>query len=170
MQKLNHMDSRHGGESGMTLVEVAVALVLLTVPFGYMVVGTAASSRQEYDSRLRLTAMQAAESKAAEIRATPVAEIPGIWGPEGTEGPGFSIPDLNDDNGPSGRVLVVTDETLSDADIGFALGMPRDLDGDGFATNTDVTGASAAIPILVTITWGPPNNQEVFQLPVIVLP
>jgi hypothetical protein len=39
-----------------------------------------------------------------------------------------------------GSIRIVTDETATDAALGMELGMPRDLNGDGDAADTDVSG------------------------------
>ena len=52
-----------------------------------------------------------------------------------------------------GSVQVVTDEALTDAQLGFELGMPRDLDGDGQADNGDVTTGARILPVIVRTRW-----------------
>lgn len=59
-------------------------------------------------------------------------------------------------------VTCVVDETFDpreafgrdvDAVTAASLGLPRDLDGDGAATNRDVTDTALALPVLVTARW-----------------
>jgi len=52
-----------------------------------------------------------------------------------------------------GTIQVLRDETRSDADLGFELGMPRDLDGDGAADNTDVSANARILPVIVQAQW-----------------
>ena len=57
---------------------------------------------------------------------------------------------------------LVTDETRTDAALGCQLGMPRDLDGDGLATNTNVSGTALLIPVVVRARWsGSRGNQAI---------
>jgi len=51
------------------------------------------------------------------------------------------------------EVDVVVDETLSDADLGTALGLPRDLDGDGSAASRAVASEARLVPVVVRLRW-----------------
>lgn len=45
------------------------------------------------------------------------------------------------------------DETLTDEDIGFPLGLPRDLDNDGFASSQDVSASARLLPAVARARW-----------------
>ncbi len=87
----------------------------------------------------------------------------GVWSedfaaalaPGGSLGNTFDIRELNTQVGQNtvGTITVILDETLSDADIGFELGMPRDLNGDGAANDADVTSTARIIPIVIRAQW-----------------
>lgn len=51
------------------------------------------------------------------------------------------------------EIDVVVDETLSDEDLGTALGLPRDLDGDGSAANRAVAAEARLVPVVVRLRW-----------------
>ncbi len=155
-------------QGGFSLIEAAIAMILIIVPTSVMVVSVASGGREQLTVNERFLAIEAAKSKAEEIRATPIGEITAKWGPGGTEGPTFSVPELDGD-ALAGSVQVIVDETLTDDQIGFSLGMPRDLDGDLVVASVDVSTTAVALPVIVTVTWGPPNQRETFQIPVIVL-
>ncbi len=76
--------------------------------------------------------------------------------PDGSIGDIFDVPGLDPwrDTPSIGTVRVLTDETLTDADLGIALGMPRDLNGDGDASDVDVTDDAMLIPVIVRARWG----------------
>lgn len=59
-------------------------------------------------------------------------------------------------------VLAIVDETFDpseafgrdvDPAVAASLGLPRDLDGDGRATNRDVTDSACVLPVIVTARW-----------------
>jgi len=52
-----------------------------------------------------------------------------------------------------GTITVVTDETQTDALLGLELGMPRDLNGDGDATDTSAGTGARLLPVVVTLRW-----------------
>ncbi len=76
--------------------------------------------------------------------------------PGGSIGDIFDVPGLEPwRDAPSiGTVRVLTDETLTDAELGITLGMPRDLNGDGDASDVDVTDDATLIPVIVRARWG----------------
>ncbi len=76
-------------------------------------------------------------------------------GPGGGLSDTFNIQGLTAREGqPSvGTIQVITDETRTDADLGFELGMPRDLDGDGAIDNADVRMTARVLPIAVRARW-----------------
>jgi hypothetical protein len=51
------------------------------------------------------------------------------------------------------EIDVVVDERLSDEELGTALGLPRDLDGDGSATNPAVAAEARLVPVVVRLRW-----------------
>jgi hypothetical protein len=57
------------------------------------------------------------------------------------------------DGEPVGTVTLVTDETLTDDDLGIDIGMPRDLNGDGDASDSDVIGSARVLPVVVRVQW-----------------
>ena len=67
-------------------------------------------------------------------------------------------------NAPSvGEIVVITDETLTDRQLGIDLGMPRDLDGDGLADNTDVSATATLLPVILRVTWRGTQRQRTFE-------
>ena len=50
-------------------------------------------------------------------------------------------------------VEVITDETMTDQELGVHLGLPRDLDADGEVTSVDVRGRALLLPVLLRARW-----------------
>jgi hypothetical protein len=78
----------------------------------------------------------------------------------------FQVEGLNPVPGQAtvGTVRLVTDETATDTALGVELGMPRDLDGDGLATNVAVTTTARLLPVVFEVRWGSPwGEQRIMQ-------
>lgn len=138
-------------QGGFTLVEVSVSMVMLSAALGLMV-----------SSVLSLTHARrmAVERQAVATTMTRALETLQALGPtdayltyEGIpadSGPGapFVVPGLQ---GPNGAVVIdiafLTDELANEP----SLGLPRDLDGDGAASNGDVGKLDANGKLIATI-------------------
>jgi hypothetical protein len=51
------------------------------------------------------------------------------------------------------EISFCTDETATDTELGAPLGMPRDLDNDGFASRTDVSTTARLLPVVARARW-----------------
>ena len=71
----------------------------------------------------------------------------------------FSIDELTG----TGNVLVFVDETETTPE-GQQLGLPRDLDGDGLATNPDVSASYTLLPIRIQATWTNSDGPQIRDL------
>lgn len=162
------MMARHRRQRGMTLIEVTFVVISLTVALAAVTQSMATGSAARYRLERQALALDAVRDVAETVRATPIDDIVGTFGAAGDPGERFSIPGLDGEE-LAGRILIISDETLTDQEIGMTLGMPRDLDGDGAATNTDVTGTALVIPVIVEARWGPAGNPEVLRLPLVVI-
>jgi hypothetical protein len=78
-----------------------------------------------------------------------------VYGPGGTVGNTFDVRGLDALPGAAsvGTIQVLTDERLDDDAIGYELGLPRDLNGDGDATDADVTADAHILPIILELRW-----------------
>lgn len=150
---------------GVTFVELVVASSVLLV--GVLAV---TSSSLACSARLQVAqegelARQALDDFAA--RARSIAREAGKehvgWGtaftaafePGGEMGPTLDIDGLQpwESESSVGSVEVVCDETMTDAELGLELGMPRDLDLDGAIDNPDTRDDARSFPVIVTLRW-----------------
>ncbi len=162
--------SRRGkaGQSGFTLIEVAVAVIVLLV--GLMALSASAVRVQGLAraARERMAAQNALRAKAEEIRSVSRAGLsdPLGWGLHVSNAIAalatFPVEGLTPIEGqPSvGSVRLITDETQADAALGVELGMPRDLDGDGLATNNAVTTTARLLPVVFEVRWNSPWGEQ----------
>jgi hypothetical protein len=83
------------------------------------------------------------------------ADFAAVLASTGSFGDTFVIQGLAPQSGETsvGTVDLVVDETRTDDELGFELGMPRDLDGDGVIDNTDVTDTARIFPVVVRARW-----------------
>jgi hypothetical protein len=157
-------------EAGLSLLEVLIAMVIFIGAGASLLAGLATSAAVRIDCTDRYAAIETVLGIADELRATPIDTVVGVWGPGGTNGNRFSVDGLDGEGGAlAGRITIVTDETLTDDDVGISIGMPRDLDGDGFATSVNVAQTAVALPVIVEANWGPAGARESFRIPVVLV-
>lgn len=171
---------RRGPTSGFTLIEVLVTasvllIGLLAMTSTSVVVNSlrrSASDQQRAQGALQAIVedLHAVAREADDDPSNWTNEILAVYGIGGTPGASFPVDGLEPLNGLAdvATVNVVTDETVTDAVLGAAVGMPRDLDGDGNAASTDVSSTASLLPVLVTLQWrgsaGPQRLSQVVYL------
>lgn len=166
--------------AGFTLVELAIAVSILLV--GLVSVATATSRMHSVrrHNRERVLAQNAARSTAERIQAqayslrveptTWSANLIADFSPGGTFGSQFPVRELNVAGAGQtvGTIAFVTDEGATDNALGFEIGMPRDLDGDGVIASADVTGDARILPVILTVQWvgvgGPETYRHAFYV------
>jgi hypothetical protein len=147
------------------MLEVSLALTILVVAL----VATAASNMRmgslRRSNRDRVVAQNAVRTISENVQAiarTGVTDPSGFsnhvvaaLSAGGTLGATFDVPELTPQAGSDhvGSIAVITDETATDAELGAELGLPRDLNGDGDALDTNVTANSRLLPVVVTLRW-----------------
>ncbi|MEM6675764.1 MAG: prepilin-type N-terminal cleavage/methylation domain-containing protein [Planctomycetota bacterium] len=158
--------------AGFTLLEVLITASVLLVGLLAMTstsVVVNSLRRNASDQQRAQAAMQAivedlhaTAREADDDPANWAGEVLAVYGPAGN--PGNQIPVAGLDpwvGAPSvATVTIVTDETTTDAALGVALGMPRDLDGDGAATSPNVTGSASLLPAIVQLQWTGSTGQH----------
>jgi len=154
-----------GKKAGFTVLEMALATVTLMV--GIMSISAATLrmhqlSRQNREKALAYNAVHgvaerinSASAIAAMNPETWVETVVEAYGLGGVVGAEFDVLGLTPSDGANsvGTIQLITDETLTDADLGTVMGMPRDLNGDGDALDTDVSANANMLPVLVTAKW-----------------
>lgn len=164
-------------QSGFTLIEVLVTASVLLIGLMAMtstsvVVNSlrrSASDQQRAQGALQAIVedLHAIAREADSNSANWAGDILDVYGAGGNPGNQFDVDGLTPwaGNPNVATVTVVTDETATDALLGAAVGMPRDLDGDGLATNVDVTDGASLLPAVVTLQWrGTSGQQQISQV------
>lgn len=159
--------SRHGG---FTLVELAVGIAILTIGTLAMLTTVVASQKLETSNRERLLARMAAQAavRDAQIQARAIAQELGLeeWGQNLVDSVQANewLPVEGLDAWPTiqnvCQVEIVQDETVTDDALGFDLGMPRDLNGDGDSADGAVGAEAKLLPVVVRVRWQTPAGQR----------
>ncbi len=88
------------------------------------------------------------------------------FGAGGDPGATFNVRGLDPWPGEAtvGTITIVSDETQTDVALGAALGMPRDLNGDGGVDDTNVEDDAVLLPVIVQLRWrGEAGNRQLRQ-------
>lgn len=148
-----------------TLIELAIATSILMI--GIVSVLSASTRMQSLrrSNRDRTLAQNAMRSMAERMHAAShrFASDPTTWAQQliatysvgGTFGDEFDVEGLTPegDGTPIGSIRIGGDETEDDAELGAQLGMPRDLNGDGDASDNDVSSGARLLPVVLTLRW-----------------
>lgn len=165
----------HQRTAGFSLVELAIAISILLIGMVSVITASSQMHSLRRQTRDRVLVQNGVRSMAERIqsRSFQLAQSdPQTWsqnllaefGP-GSAGERFAILELDAPEGaPSvASVQVVTDEGLSDADLMLALGMPRDLNGDGDQGDFDVRLDAVLLPVVITAQWRGTGGTQTYR-------
>lgn len=158
---------RAARRGGYTLVEIAVSAVILTVGVLGLVAAVTAADKLVAASRQTRAAFDAARSLCEDMQARPIAEAFAAYNatladdPVAATAPGarFDVSGLaackDDVDGRVGEILFPSPDgvVLREDTVDTALGMPRDLDGDGLVSNGPPAGDLLVLPVRVRVRW-----------------
>jgi len=169
--------TRKVGEAGYTLLELMIALIVVTIAVGAISTSMASTSSLSRATEERSIALDAALSVMEAMRATDPQEVYLRYNQTTLDDPGagaspgryFAVPGLTlrrgDPDGFVGEIIFPGDgvqllERVNDIE----LGMPRDLNADGVvdpvATPLDHSLDYTILPARVRIEW---EGQKGFQ-------
>lgn len=154
-----------GARRAFTLIEVAIATSILMIGIVSVLSASSELHSLRMAKRERTLAQNAVRSMAERMHAAAhgFSDEPGTWaqelgatyGPGGSFGATFAVEGLTLLAGDErvGRIRLCSDETRADTDLGAKIGMPRDLNGDGDADDTDVSSGARLLPVVLTLRW-----------------
>jgi len=164
-----------GRTCGFTLIELAIATSILMIGIVSVLSASSQMHSLRQVNRERTLAQNAVRSISERIHAasqgfsddptTWCDELLALYGPGGSLGDGFEVLGLALPEGEDfvGHIAIHTDERLTDAEIGRDLGMPRDLNGDGDATDADIRNSARILPVTITLRWIGESGQQVLR-------
>ncbi len=149
-------DARRAPDAGIAMLEIVVSITLLAVGLLSLVATLVQNSRLQRVTREKHQAIVAAESILEDLRRADYDTLVTDFGSGGTPGDGFDVSGLNprsaDTDGRVGRVRFVLDETATDP-VASRFGLPRDLNGDGDATDSNVATSHRMVPVRIEVEW-----------------
>jgi type II secretory pathway pseudopilin PulG len=163
------------------MVELMLAVTILAIAvcgFASSIVSALVLNRVNRETTV---ALQAARDVLEELHAEEFREVfsafnatPGDYAGLGAErGPGFAVAGLDlragDADGLAGRIVFPTlvaggGEELREDSADAALGMPRDLDGDGFVMADDVAESFVVLPVRIVVQWRGARGDRELEL------
>jgi hypothetical protein len=160
-----------------------MALATVTLMVGIMSISAATLrmhnlGRQNRERTLAHNAMHAVAERINSASAVAALEastwnetLISAYGPGGSVGNTFDVRGLTAPDGEPavGSILIVTDETATDAELGVIMGMPRDLNGDGDASDADVSSTASMLAVVVSTTWQSENATVTLRHPLYVM-
>lgn len=171
--------------SGMSLVEVMVSLLVITVATYILTYTIMASVAHTGSKREKGLAIEAATNMIERLRGCPPQDIFALYNGSAADdpygagtapGPAFDVPGLDPQLNargialPVGQILMpgngaVLNESVADA----RFGLPRDLDGSMFIEDDDCSDRYIFLPLTVRVQWnGKLGNRNVEISTVIV--
>jgi len=154
------------GEAGYTLLELMIALIVLTIAVGAISTSMASTSSLSRATEQRSIALDAALSVMEAIRATDPQEVfvrynqTTVDDPALGASPGryFAVPGLTlrrgDPDGFVGEIVLPGDGfQLLEGGNDLELGLPRDLNADGAIDALDHSLDYTILPVRVRIEW-----------------
>ena len=154
---------------GFSLVEVVVAAAVMAVAMLGLSRSMVSSVRVTAGNRETSLALEAAQEAVERLQAAAFADVFALYNadpkddPDGEVGPGASFaveglsPQDDDADGAVGEFVFPTASNgsgeLRENAVNIALGMPRDLDGDGKIDMEDHAGDYQVLPVLVRVAW-----------------
>jgi hypothetical protein len=151
-------------------------MAILAIALLAMTMTSVSVFKMKESDRIRREATVGLQSLIEEIHGVSSAavEAPGGWAreivdayaPGGRLGDTFDFGGLQPWPGEAAvfSVTIVSDETLTDQELGIELGMPRDLDNDLAITNANVSNTARMLPVIVRARWvGRNGNRELRQ-------
>jgi hypothetical protein len=161
--------------TGFTLIELAIATSILMIGIVSALSASSQMHALRQVNRERTLAQNAVRSISERLHAashgfsddptTWCDELLALYGPGGSIGAEFDVTGLAapEEDERVGEIRILTDERLTDAEIGRDLGMPRDLNGDGDVTDADVSGSARILPVTITLRWRGENGLQILR-------
>lgn len=160
---------------GFTLIELAIAISIFMIGMVSVVSATTRMHSLRRQNRERTLAQNAVRSMSERVQArsyelaadesTWSENLLALYGPEGSAGETFDVEGLDPSPGNAtvGALSLIVDETQIDAVLGLQLGLPRDLNGDGDALDTNVSADAVLLPCTVTLDWSSHTGEQTYR-------
>lgn len=170
--------TRHPARAGFALVEVMVAMVVLTLCAYLLSATITATAAHGVVRKETAHAADAARNVLEDMRALPFGEIFARYNEDPGDDPGrpgtapgahFAVLGLDplpgDRDGMVGRVVLPSPgPELYESAVVESLLMPRDLNGDGWTDGKDHASDYIILPVQVIVEWNGYSGPRSFSL------
>ena len=149
-------------DRGMTVVEIMIAMVVISLAIVAMVSLMLSANRVQEDARERGYAYNAARTVIENMRGMAFDAVFDTY-KKGTTLNTFKVDRLNAIPGSSTHGVVEFPETgglLDESYVDTGLGTPKDLNQDGDTVDTLTGGSALILPVRVVIRWVSPGGRE----------
>jgi prepilin-type N-terminal cleavage/methylation domain-containing protein len=170
--------SARARQDGMSLIEVMIALVVLTVSV-FMLTSTITSSANQSTTKFeRAIASDAAMNLLEEMRSKPFNELFKLYNHDPSDDPGaigsapganFDVQDLHpipgDPDGHVGEVILPSiGSVLREDSVIPSLGLPRDLSGDSKVDDKNHANDYILLPVCVRLEWQGKSGKQALTM------
>lgn len=140
-------------DKGMSLIEILVVITVMAMALLAAAGTTLGTEMLRRTTGEKQVALDALRNEVDRLQGLGVQGVLDEFNGLGTNVRDFSVRGLDRSGALAGRVEIITDETLTEQEVGAPIGMPRDLDGDGLADNPDTSTSAVMLPVIVRLTW-----------------
>jgi prepilin-type N-terminal cleavage/methylation domain-containing protein len=168
---LHHVDGAAAGRRGFSLVELMIVLAIMMVAMSMFAHTMSSAAKLDPVANDNAIAAEAARTTLETMRKYAFVERFTRYNDDPTDDPGgngtapgnhFNVPGLSPIPG-SRYVGEITFPSVGSAireDVAdAALGMPRDLNGDGIIDSSDHTRDAVLLPVRVRLQWSSPTGK-----------
>jgi prepilin-type N-terminal cleavage/methylation domain-containing protein len=151
--------------AGFTVIEVVMAMAMIAIALLALMSEILSSMTLIEANRQDSLAVNAARDKVAEMSAKPFDKVFASFKSHTFPVPGLQAPG----GGNPGRVLFpMSGGNLCETVVDPAMLMPRDLNLDGDATDTNVSTGYELLPTKIQVTWQTVQGPRTLELNVIL--
>lgn len=167
---------RRRREAGFSLIETMIVLGTITLTILGVITAHLTCARLGQTNHETQAAAQRCRSMMEEIASTDVSEVPALYdhvtsndpaGPGTAPGNSFFTSALSSNNsGSRGQIELPVNnagQVREDLDMP-ALGMPRDLNGDGVIDSANHSADFHILPVIVRLRWGGISGNREMRL------
>lgn len=177
--------SRHVRRSGFGLVDICVALVVLSISLGILVSSVFSGIRMAKSDQETAAANQALRSAMTRLEAAPAREVFAVCNLDASDdlqgqsaSSYLAIPTYALTDREGGALSITASFPVLDQAPGVLredldlpeLGLPRDLNGDGTIDSGDHADDFVLLPILLTLEWDGPSGAHSVRMATILTP
>jgi len=173
--KTGRVRTDRADRAGLTLIEILISLTILTIALGAFGQAIVGSTEHTVSQRETTIVTEAARRTLETLQATEFDEVFRRFNDDPNDdpasglspGPDVDVPGLEalptDPDGFIGQVVFPTTTLGGGAELREdvqdpALGMPRDLNGDGVVDALDHSADYRLLPVLVRFEWTTPSG------------